>query len=58
MPSPLLTTDHSLYHPCIPPHCHRGAPSPLQKACEAALKTIKNLGEVVDILFRRGEKLK
>lgn len=30
----------------------------LQKACEAALKTIKNLGDVVDILFRRGEKLK
>jgi hypothetical protein len=30
----------------------------LQKACEAALKTIKNLGDAVDTLYRRAEKLK
>lgn len=30
----------------------------LQKTCTAALKTIKNLGEVVDVLTRRAEALK
>jgi hypothetical protein len=33
-------------------------PLDLQKACEAALKTIKNLGDAVDTLYRRAEKLK